>query len=61
MKVIKVKLEFSWEFDSKMWESNLSHQKAIKDLSNKAKFDPLDVFYILNDICKADIKIVSIK
>lgn len=61
MKVIKVKLEFSWSFDSNMWKENLTHQKSIEDLRTKAEFDTLDVLYILNDICRPDIRIVEIK
>lgn len=61
MKVITVKLEFSWKFDEKMWKDNLTHQKTIADLKAKAEFDAFDVFFILNDIHKPDIKIVEIK
>ena len=50
-KTLKVSLTFQWELDPKMWSELKQHQKTVeKDLETRTKYDPLNMFYVLNNL-----------
>ena len=61
MSDIKVKLEFSWSFNKRDWNSKLKHFNEIKsDLESKSDYDGLSMFFFLNDIVRAELDHIDV-
>ena len=61
MSDVKVKLEFSWNFNKRDWNSKLKHFNEIKsDLESKSDYDGLSMFFFLNDIVRAELEHIEV-
>lgn len=52
---IKIELKFTYEFNSKDWDSHAEHMDQLEeDINQKLQFDSLSTFHHLNDIVYPD-------
>ena len=51
MDQIKVRIEYNWTFNKKEWAEQKDHIKGVEaDIKTKLDYDPMSMFYFLNDI-----------
>ena len=61
MSDIKVKLEFSWNFNKRDWNSKLKHFNELKsELETKADYDPISMFFFLNDMVRPELNHIDV-
>ena len=61
MSDIKVKLEFSWNFNKRDWNSKIKYFNEIKsDIESKSNYDGLSMFFFLNDIVRAELNRIDV-
>ena len=61
MSDIKVKLEFSWNFNKREWGAQLKHFNDIKaELETKADYDALSMFFFLNDMVHPELEHIDV-
>jgi hypothetical protein len=61
MSDIKVKLEFSWNFNKRDWNNKKKHFNELKsELETKADYDPISMFFFLNDMVRPDLEHIDV-
>ena len=57
MSDIKVKLEFSWNFNRRDWNAQLKHFEQLEtELKTKTDYDALSMFFFLNDMVRPELE-----
>ena len=61
MSDIKVKLEFSWNFNKRDWNAQIKNFNELRtELKTKADYDALSMFFFLNDIVYPELEHIDV-
>ena len=61
MSDIKVKLEFSWNFNRRDWNAQIKNFNELKaELKTKTDYDALSMFFFLNDMVRPELEHIDV-
>jgi len=61
MSDIKVKLEFSWNFNRRDWNAQIKNFNELKaELESRTDYDAVSMFFFLNDMVRPELEHIDV-